>query len=103
MKQILIILLLLVGFISEGNAKFKYPKDYVSPVERKINRCLLRFDSDHDGSLTLEDYENYRIPRTREDRRVERHQRLEHGKRDERYEQWQVCVSLQRDYLGLGQ
>lgn len=72
MKQILLILLFFVGIVAEGDAKYKYPEGAITRTERRINRMLRRYDSDGDGSLTLEDYERYREPRTLEERRLER-------------------------------
>ena len=53
-------------------AKYKYPEGATTTTERRINRRMNRYDTDKDGEITLEDYKNYRQPRTRDERRMER-------------------------------
>ena len=70
--KFLLLLIVLIGFVLEGNAKYKYPEGAVTRTERRINRIMRRYDIDQDGFLSLDDYERYRKPRTVEERRLER-------------------------------
>jgi len=72
MKQLLLILLLFIGIVSEGNAKYKYPEGAITRTERRVNHIMQRYDTDHKGYLTLDEYLSYREPRTVEERRLER-------------------------------
>lgn len=65
------ILLVLFSFV-EVEAKYSYPEGAVTTTERKVNRRIRNYDADKDGELSLEEYQNFRKVRTRDDRRMER-------------------------------
>ena len=70
-KIILIIVFMLLGTI-DSSAKYKYPQGATTTTERRVNRIIRKYSSENNGSMTLEDYEKYRQPRTVEERRLER-------------------------------
>lgn len=61
--------------ISDVEAKYVYPEGVTTTTERKINRRIRNYDADKDGDLSLEEYQNFRMIRTRDDRRMERRAR----------------------------
>ena len=65
------ILLILFSFV-EVEAKYSYPEGAVTTTERKVNRRIRNYDANQDGELSLEEYQNFRKVRTRDDRRMER-------------------------------
>lgn len=66
----LIALALFYGHVAEG--KYNYPEGATTTTERRVNRRIRNYDNNDDGSLTLQEYEDFRKVRTREDRRIER-------------------------------
>ncbi len=71
MKTIVIILGLLVC-IGSAEAKYKYPEGATTTTERRVNRAMRNYDTDQDGGLSLDEFQEKRKLRTREDRRIER-------------------------------
>ena len=64
--------LLLILFAVEVEAKYVYPEGATTTTERKVNRRIRNYDTNHDGELSFEEYQNFRKVRTRDDRRMDR-------------------------------
>lgn len=56
-------------------AKYKYPEGATTTTERRVNRAIRNYDADQDGGLSLEEFQEKRKLRTRDDRRMERRAR----------------------------
>ena len=63
---------LLAFMCGNVNAKYVYPEGSTTTTERKINRRVKNYDADSDGELSLQEYQDFRKIRTRDDRRMER-------------------------------
>ena len=73
MKKIFIALLAglyLLPVMAE--AKYRQPEGIPSQEERNVNRRLRNYGKEEEGSLTLDEYKQFRQVRTVEDRREER-------------------------------
>lgn len=71
--RLIVCFLFLLAFIG-GNveAKYVYPEGSTTTTERKVNRRVNNYDADSDGVLSLQEYQDFRKVRTRDDRRMER-------------------------------
>jgi len=72
MKKIILLLVLGTFFCFDVTAKYVYPEGSTTTTERRVNRRMKRYDTDSNEELSLKEYENYREPRTRDERRMER-------------------------------
>ena len=57
-----------------ADAKYKYPEGATTATERRINKRLKHYGQEDDEGekfMTLEEYEEYRMPRTVDERRQE--------------------------------
>ena len=70
MKKIILLLVLGTFFCFDVTAKYVYPEGSTTTTERRVNRRMKRYDTDSNEELSLKEYENYREPRTRDERRM---------------------------------
>ena len=71
--RLIVCFLFLLAFIGENvEAKYVYPEGSTTTTERKVNRRVNNYDADSDGVLSLQEYQDFRKVRTRDDRRMER-------------------------------
>ena len=71
--RLIVCFLFLLAFIGENvEAKYVYPEGSTTTIERKVNRRVNNYDADSDGVLSLQEYQDFRKVRTRDDRRMER-------------------------------
>ncbi len=76
MKKIFLAFLAMVCMIpTEGHTKYKQPEGVPTQIERDVNRRFRNYGKEEEGVLTLEEYQEFRQVRTREDRRQERQAR----------------------------
>ena len=76
MKKIFLAFLAMACMIpTEGHTKYKQSEGVPTQIERDVNRRFRNYGKEEEGVLTLEEYQEFRQVRTREDRRQERQAR----------------------------